>query len=186
MKKEMQRRRAEKTEEAPETTGNPATGTQKAERITVRYPFDRSGTGIFRTPTIMERQMSKMPTAGGGGASSVGQQRGGRNSVIADKQQRTRVVEKRRSITDRMPGIVVPIVPQRVQKRRQFVKNVLHSKAFNTVIITVSLWSLFSSDIRISSTTKATDVVFDSITIVICALFFGDLGGAGETHYLSA
>ena len=74
----------------------------------------------------------------------------------------------------------VPMVPlhiqKRIQKRRALIASVMESYKFSFVMIVFSLWSLFSDDIRISSTTKAADVGFDAVISIIFFSFLFEIG----------
>ena len=85
------------------------------------------------------------------------------------------------SSSDLLGKRIVPMhVQKRIQKRRALIASVMESYKISFVMIVFSLWSLFSDDIRISSTTKAADFGFD---IVISIIFFAFLFEIGINCY---
>jgi hypothetical protein len=61
------------------------------------------------------------------------------------------------------------LLPASLQKKRKVIANICESQPFQIFMTIISLWSLFSDDIRLSSTTKDSDLGF---TVVISIIFF--------------
>ena len=72
---------------------------------------------------------------------------------------------------------MIPLhIQKRIQKRRALIGRVMESYKFIFLMIVFSMWSLFSDDIRISSTTKVADVGFTTIISIIFFTFLFEIG----------
>ena len=74
--------------------------------------------------------------------------------------------------TKRVPDFVIPPPPTRcIDSWSRLAGAVLHSAAFSAILLTMTLYSLFGEDIRISSTPKADDPVFLALSSLTLLLF---------------
>ena len=72
---------------------------------------------------------------------------------------------------DKMQTLLISRHVSKKQRRKNKIKEFLDSKLVNVLIITISLWSLFSNDIRVSSFPVSADLGFDVVTVIMFVMF---------------
>ena len=72
---------------------------------------------------------------------------------------------------DKMQNLLISRHVSKKQKRKNNVKEIVDSKVVNVLIISISCWSLFSNDVRVSSFPVSADLGFDIVTIIMFLMF---------------
>ena len=76
---------------------------------------------------------------------------------------------------EKMNALIVTRHLSKKQKRKNMIKQIVDSKVINILIITLSFWSLFSNDVRVSSFPVSADVGFDIVTIIMFIVFCSEI-----------